>query len=126
MKINTEKDINENQYLDEEGTFTFEITKTEAKKSMKGNDMHVYDVKDIESGKVGRVQIPLMDKVKWKYAKFAKSLGLSGELDTDKIFQNAVGRKFKGVVKKDSYQKTNLETGQEETKISYKIEDFVV
>lgn len=124
-------------YLNEEGEFVFEVTNAELKDSKSGNPMAVIEVK-CEKG-MTTLYHSLNPKARWSYNNLIKAcLGLNTpekiaafECDYELIHNQLVGKKFKGVVEKESYIKEikipledgTFEDGTEE-KESYKIKEY--
>lgn len=124
-------------YLNEEGEFVFEVTNAELKDSKSGNPMAVIEVKS-EKG-MTTLYHSLNPKARWSYNNLIKAcLGLNTpekiaafECDYELIHNQLVGKKFKGVVEKETYIKEikipledgTFEDGTEE-KESYKIKEY--
>lgn len=124
-------------YLNEEGEFVFEVTNAELKDSKSGNPMAVIEVK-CEKG-MTTLYHSLNPKARWSYNNLIKAcLGLDTpekiavfECDYELVHNQLIGKKFKGVVEKESYIKEikipledgTFEDGTEE-KVSYKIKEY--
>ena len=98
------------QYLNEEGTFEFEITDAELKESKKGEAMVVFTCK-CEAGQT-TIYKSLSPKARWSYNNFISAvLNLSKEdkasleLDYMTFHNNLVGKKFIGDVEEEVYEK---------------------
>ena len=124
-------------YLSEAGEFDFEITNYELKDSSKGTPMAVFEVKS-DKGQ-STIYHSLNTKARWSYNNLIKiCLGLDTpekiaafECDYETIGSQLVGKKFKGVVDCQSYErlvKVPLDDGtfdeKTEVKESYKIIDY--
>lgn len=124
-------------YLEQEGTFVFEITEAELKDSSKGEPMVVLTAKS----DVGQTTLyhSLNVKARWSYNNLIKAcLNLNTrekinafECDYECIHNELIGKKFVGVVKSESYTKTTKKATDdgtfedvEEEKISYKIKEY--
>ena len=125
------------EYISEEGEFVFEVMSAELKDSSKGDPMAVIDVKsDHGSSTIYKSLVP---KARWSYNKLIKAcLNLDTpekiaafECDYQTIHNQLIGKKFIGVVEKDTYTKEvkkplpdgTFEDSVEE-KVSYKIVDY--
>ena len=118
------------QYINEEGTFDFEVMSAELKQSSSGNPMIVFDVKAPEGS--SRLFFSLTPKARWKYNMFIKScMTPPPELDYETFHDQLIGCHFLGDVVHDYYTATTkVPTAdgrfveQEVEKDSYKIESF--
>jgi len=122
------------EFLNKEGTFVFEITACEIKASASGNVMAVFDAKS-EAGKTTMYH-SLNPKARWSYNNLIKAcLNLTTkeqiykfECDYETIGQSLIGKKFKGTVECQEYEKDikvladdGTYIDDKETKQSYKI-----
>ena len=127
------------QFINQEGSFVFEVTDGEIKTSSTGNLMAVIGAKSTAG--TTTMYFSLTPKARWKYNNFIKAcLKLDTpekiaafELDYELIHQQLVGKKFVGHVVCETYEKevkvpspdgdgTFINTT--ETKESYKIDSF--
>ena len=127
------------QFINQEGTFEFEVTEGELKTSSTGNPMVVIGAKCPVGSTT--MYFSLTPKARWKYNNFIKAcLKLDTpekiaafELDYELIHQQLIGKKFLGEVVCETYEKeikvpspdgdgTFINTT--ETKESYKIDSF--
>ena len=127
------------QFINQEGTFVFEVTDGELKTSSTGNPMVVIGAKSPAGSTT--MYFSLTPKARWKYNNFIKAcLKLDTpekiaafELDYELIHQQLVGKQFIGNVACETYDKevkvpsldgdgTFITTT--ETKESYKIDSF--
>ena len=124
-------------YLGEEGEFVFEVMSAELKDSKGGNPMVVLEVKS-EKGAT-TLYHSLNPKARWSYNRLIKAcLGLNTpekiaafECDYETIGNQLIGKKFMGVVEKETYLKEikiPLDDGtfedSTEEKVSYKIKEY--
>ena len=124
-------------YLSEEGEFEFEITSCELKDSKNGNPMVVFEAKS----KAGQTTLyhSLNPKARWSYNRLIKAcLKLDTaekieafECDYETIGRDLVGKKFIGVVERETYEKEikrALDDGtfadDVEVRESYKVKDY--
>lgn len=128
------------QYLGEEGEFLFTVKNAEIKQSSKGNDMVVFEVEAYEG--TSTLYMPLVPNARWKYNNFIKACMKldtkekidAFECDYFEIHNKLIGKTFRGVVKRDTYERvvkmmdpeTGLCTDVPEERVSYKIEDFKI
>lgn len=129
------------QFINQEGSFVFEVTDGELRTSSTGNPMVVIGAKS----PVGTTTMyfSLTPKARWKYNNFIKAcLKLDTpekiaafELDYETIHNTLIGKKFVGNVVCETYEKevkvpspdgdgTFINTT--ETKESYKIDSFEI
>lgn len=124
-------------YLNQEGEFAFEITEAELKDSKSGSLMWQFTAKS-EAGQT-TLYHTLNPKARWSLNNLIKAcLKLDTkekidrfECDYEVVGQQLVGKKFIGVVKKDSYTKDikvpnddGTFTNSTETKDSYKVDSY--
>lgn len=124
----------EGGFLQEEGEFVFEITDAELKQSKKGDDMVELTAKCIAGTTILRHS--LLPKARWSYNNLIKAcLHLNTrekieafECDYQTIHNELIGKKFKGTVKEERYNKETkipLDDGTFETQlissVSYKV-----
>lgn len=124
------------KYLAEEGTFEFEVVSAELSVAKSGNDMAVLEVKS-DAGST-TIRHSLNPKARWSYnALIAACLNLTPEqkrtfeLDYQTIHNTLVGKKFRGLVEAESYEKEVKKPNDDgtftttvEDKISYKIVQY--
>lgn len=124
-------------FLSKEGEFEFEITDYELKDSKNDNMMAVFNVKSDEGQST--IYHSLNPKARWSYNNLIKAcLKLntkekinSFSCDYETIGNELVGKKFRGVVEEQTYEKQvkiplddgTFEDGVEE-KVSYKIVEY--
>ena len=126
-------------YLKEEGVFEFEIVSGELKLSKNGTNMVVLDVRS-DAGQ-STIYHSLNPKARWSYNNLIKAcLRLdtrekinSFECDYEIVHQQLIGKKFKGVVTCEKYDKevkVPLDDGTfettTETRDSYKITEYLM
>lgn len=123
------------QFLNEAGTFVFEITDYELKDSSKGEPMAVFGAK-CDKGTTTLYR-SLGAKARWSYNKLISAcLKLTDEekktfeLDYFEIGQKLIGKQFVGIVEEDYYDKVIKVPNDDgtfsenvERKTSYKIVD---
>lgn len=123
-------------FLNEEGTFEFEIISAELKDSKAGDPMVVLEAKSDKG--MTTLYHSLKEKARWSYNKLiAACLKLTDEekktfeLDYQTIGQQLVGKKFMGIVEEDTYEKPikkMLDDGtfqdDVEVKTSYKVKSY--
>ena len=130
-------DYEGNTYLNTTGDFEFEITSYELKESKSGNPMAVFEVKS-DAG-CTTLYHSLNPKARWSYNNLIKAcLKLntkekinSFSCDYETIGNELVGKKFRGVVEEQVYEKQvkiplddgTFQDGVEE-KTSYKIVEY--
>ena len=127
------------QFLNQEGTFLFEVTDGELKTSSTGNPMIVIGAKSPAG--TTTMYFSLTPKARWKYNNFIKAcLKLDTpekiaafELDYELIHQKLIGTTFMGTVECETYEKEvkvpspdgdGTFVNTTETKESYKIVEF--
>ena len=124
-------------FLSKEGEFEFEITDYELKDSKNDNMMAVFNVKSDEGQST--IYHSLNPKARWSYNNLIKAcLKLNTKekinafsCDYETIGNELVGKKFRGVVEEQTYEKQvkiplddgTFEDGVEE-KVSYKIVEY--
>lgn len=128
-------------FLSKEGEFEFEITDYELKDSSKGEPMAVFSIKTTDDGAKSTLYHSLNPRARWSYNNLIKACLklvskeqiMSFECDYETIGQELVGKKFKGVVKADTYTKetkvlqddgTYIDGTEEKT--SYKVVEYKV
>lgn len=129
-------DFEGTKYLDQEGTFVFEVMNYELKESKSGSTMAVFEVKADEG--TTTLYHSLNPKARWSYnglikacLKLTPEQAKTFELDYETVGNQLVGKKFKGVVEADTYVKQikipledgTFEDGEEE-KVTYKIKEY--
>lgn len=124
------------QYLASEGEFEFEITEYELKESKNGTPMAVFGAK-CDAGAT-TLYHSLNPKARWSYNRLiAACLKLTDEqkktfeLDYETVGQQLIGKKFKGVVTADAYDKVvkvpnddGTFSEEVESKTSYKVTEY--
>jgi hypothetical protein len=117
-------DIQETQYINEEGEYTLKIMSHEEKETANGNDCHVYTCQT-KDGEVIKVSLYLSEKALWKYKAFVKACGLptTGSVNFNELPKSLVGRKFIGSVKRQP-PKTNVATGELEESKYFEVAKF--
>lgn len=140
MAIETFEDAFGGEFLNEEGTFQFEIVEANLTESRNGDPM-IEVLMKCDKGQT-KDYFVLSDRAKWKYKKFVALAfgytskealiadGFSKDLDT--VHNELIGKKVWGVVKKDTYEKEvkvakdddTFETVMEE-RTNYKIKDYI-
>ena len=123
-KIYNWDDIQETQYINEEGNYTLKIMSYEEKETANGNECHVYECQTKE-GETIRVSLYLSEKALWKYKAFVKACGLpaTGSVNFSELPKSLVGRKFIGEVKRQQ-PKMNVETGLMEESKYFEVAKF--
>lgn len=128
-------------FLSKEGEFEFEITDYELKDSSKGEPMAVFGIKTTDDGAKSTLYHSLNPRARWSYNNLIKACLklvtkeqiMSFECDYETIGQDLVGKKFRGVVKSDTYIKetkvlqddgTYIDGAEEKT--SYKVTEYKV
>ena len=117
-------------YINQEGSFVFEVMGAELKQSKSGNPMVVFDVKAAEG--TSSLYFSLAPKARWKYNSFIKAcITPPAELDYETFHNELIGKTFVGNVIHDYYVTTEkVPTGdgrfmdREVEKSSYKIDSF--
>lgn len=93
------------QYLNQEGTFNFEVTDAELRQSSSGNPMVVFTVKAVEG--TSSLFFSLSPKARWKYNSFIKAcMTPPAELDYETFHNELIGCHFLGDVIHDYYTTT--------------------
>lgn len=118
------------QFINQEGSFLFEVMDAELKQSKTGNPMIVFNVKAQEGSST--LYFSLAPKARWKYNQFIKAcMNPPEELDYETFHNQLVGCHFIGVVVHDYFtttEKVPTPDGRfierEVEKDSYKIERF--
>lgn len=114
-------DIQETEYINEEGKYTLkivDIAKDEdgniTQETANGKEFHKYICETKDKERIN-VTLYLVEKALWKYKSFVKALGLEakGNVNFDELPKSLVGRKFIGEVKRCA-PKMNVETGEME------------
>lgn len=128
-------------FLSKEGEFEFEVTDYELKDSSNGNPMAVLGVKTTDDGAKSTLYHSLNPKARWSYNNLIKACLklvskediMAFECDYETIGQELIGKKFRGVVKADTYTKEikvlqddGTYTDGVEEKTSYKIVEYKV
>lgn len=126
-------------FLSKEGEFEFEIVDYELKDSSKGEPMAVFGVKTTDDGAKSTLYHSLNTRARWSYNNLIKACLkldtkekiMAFECDYEIIGQQLIGKKFKGVVTSDTYQKQTKILQDDgtyidgvEEKISYKITEY--
>lgn len=118
------------QFINQEGSFLFEVMGAELKQSKSGNPMVVFDVKAPEGSST--LYFSLSPKARWKYNQFIKAcMTPPEELDYETFHNELIGCHFIGNVVHDYFvttEKVPTPDGRfverEVEKDSYKIESF--
>ena len=117
-------DIKDSEYLSEEGDFTLTIKDVEIGESINGNPQHTFKCETDDGDKIN-LTLYLTEKSLWKYKKFLKALGHTGEgtIDEDSVSKGAVGKRFIGTVKRKKPQ-VNIVTGETTESKYFEVVDF--
>lgn len=141
MAVENFEDAFGGEYLNEEGTFQFEVAEATIKESRAGDPMVEVTLK-CDKGQT-KDYFVLTDKAKWKYKQFiALCFGYTSkealiadgfQKDLDVVHNELIGKKVWGEVKADVYTRDvkvenddgTFETKQEE-RTSYKVSKYLV
>lgn len=118
-------DIQENSYINEEGTYTLTVEKYEDGTSANGNTFHKYTCKS-EDGELITLSLYIVDKAMWKYKNFITACTgtkPSGEVNINALPSLVVGKRFIAEVKRCA-DKMNVETGVMEPSKYFEIVKF--
>lgn len=140
MAIETFEDAFGGEYLNEAGTFNFEIVEANLKESKNGDPM-IEVVLKCDKGQT-KDYFVLTDRAKWKYKQFiALAFGYTSKealiadgfsKDLETVHNEIIGKKVWGKVEEETYIKEvkvandddTFDTKQEE-RVSYKIKQYV-
>lgn len=132
-------DYEKSQWIEEEGTFRFDVTDAELKESSTGNPMVVFTVSSDKGQSV--LYFSLTPAARWKYNSFIKACMKldtrekidSFRLDYETVHNDLIGKTFIGEVEKDFYTKVVKQPDENglfvesvEEKVSYKIKKFSI
>lgn len=130
-------DYEKQQWLDEEGTFEFEVSDAELKESSTGNPMVVFTVSSDKGQSI--LYFSLSTAARWKYNSFIKACMKldtrekidNYRLDYETVHNDLIGKHFLGEVEKDFYTKVTKQPDENglfiesaEERVSYKIKKF--
>jgi len=118
-------EVKESEFLSEEGEFEFIVKDVEFGESMNGNPVHTFKCETVDGEKLN-VPLYLTDKSLFRYKKFLKALGHSGEgsVDEEQVSKWCVGKRFIGVVKRKKPQ-VNIVTGETTESKFFEVVDFI-
>lgn len=138
--VETFEDAFGGEYLNEAGTFNFEITEAILKESKNGDPMVEVTLK-CDKGQT-KDYFVLTDRAKWKYKQFiALAFGYTSKealiadgfsKDLETVHNELIGKKVWGKVEEEKYMKEvkvandddTFDTKQEE-RVSYKIKQYI-
>lgn len=124
-------DIQETEYINEEGEYTLKIIEVakdedgnETQMSTNGKEFHKYICENKEHQRIN-ISLYIIDKAMWKYKAFVSACGLptTGSVDVYSLPKMLVGKKFIGVVKRQP-DRINVETGMPEQSKYFEVTKF--